>query len=198
MSEELDEQPQIQTASSGHGPLWHRDYRAEISGSASTPEALLNLVRADFAAFSPPELAAFHSERSTPLAVGDEMKVVIKGYGECTVRCVHLQANSFTLRTLDDHPEAGRISFGSYRENGNLVFRISSRARATDRLRHAGYKLIGQKMQTQTWLEFLKNVVEKTGGEMVGKIRVRAREVRSTLADLGELDTPTFIAKDRP
>jgi len=193
----MSEEPQIQTAPSGHGPLWHRDYWAEISGTSSTPEELLNLVRADFPAFSPPELAAFSSERSTPLEVNDEMKVVIKGYGECTVRCVHLGANSFTLRTLDDHPEAGRISFGSYRENGNLVFRISSRARATDRLRHAGYKLVGQKMQTQTWLEFLKNVVEKSGGEMSGKIRVRTREVKSTLADLGDLNTPTFIAKDR-
>ena len=194
---ELDEQPQIQTASSGHGQLWQRDYWTEISGSASTPEDLLNLVRGDFSAFSPPELAAFSGEQSTPLAVGDEMKVVIKGYGECTVRCVHLQENCFTLRTLDDHPEAGRISFGSYRENGNLVFRISSRARATDRLRDAGYKLIGQKMQTQTWLEFLKNVVEKSGGELQGEIEVATSEVKSTLADLGELDTPTFIAKDR-
>lgn len=196
--EEQTEGLEVQTASCGHGPLWQRDYWAEISGSSFSPAALIQIVRADFPAFSPPELAAFSSERGAPLGLGDEMKIIVKGYGECTVRCVHLEERSFTLRTMEDHPEAGRISFGAYIEKGHLVFRITSRARSTDRLRHAGYQLVGQKMQTQTWLLFIKNVVEKSGGELIGRICIRTREVKATLADLGELDTPTFIAKERP
>ena len=143
-------------------------------------------------------MAVFSSDSSMPLTLNEEMKVVIKGYGKCTVRCVHLEERSFTLRTMEDHPEAGRITFGSYLEKGHLVFRITSRARATDRLRNAGYMLVGQKMQTQTWLDFIKRVVAKSSGELIGRICIRTREVKATLADLGELDTPTFVAKDRP
>ena len=193
----MTEESKIQAASQGHGPLWQRDYYAQTATCASTPEALISMIRADFPAFSPAELAAFSNEKSTPLAVGDEMKVFIQGYGECGVRVVHINARSLTLRTLQGHFEAGRITFGAYYQNGKLCFRIRSRARSTDRLRHVGYQLIGKKLQKQTWRIFIERVVEKSGCEMIGRVQTRTRTARSTLADLGELDVPTFIARDK-
>ena len=193
MSESLP----TQTADQGHGPLWQRDYWAAVRESTLSPEEIVQLLRERFPEFSPEKLAAFSNDKSTPLGVGDEMKVFIQGYGECAVRVVHLEPRSLTLRTLEGHFEAGRITFGAYYDGESLIFRVRSRARSVDRLRHAGYKLLGQKMQGQTWITFIERVVEKTGGAMIGKIHVRTRELRSTLADLGELDTPTFSIKDR-
>ena len=146
----MTQESKIQAASQGHGPLWQRDYHAQVMGCQSTPEQFIAMIRDDFPAFSPSELAAFTNEKSTPLEVGDEMKVFIQGYGECGVRVVHLDARSLTLRTLQGHFEAGRITFGAYYQDGNLIFRIRSRARSTDRLRHVGYQLIGKKLQKQT------------------------------------------------
>ena len=194
----MTEEPKIQVASEGHGPLWQRDYRAQVAGNAQNPQDIIALLRTQFPTFSPEELAAFTHEGSTPLAVGDEMKVVIKGYGECAVRVVHLDAQSFTLRTMEGHFEAGRITFGAYYENENLMLRIHSRARSAGRLRHIGYKMLGQKLQEQTWRIFLERVVEEIGGKLIGEVEVLTEEIKSTLADLGELDTPTFIAKNRP
>ena len=193
---QLDE-VQIQHAARGHGPLWQRDYRARIRGSRLSPEEIIHLARRDFPALSPKELADFSKAGSTPLAVGEDMKVVIQGYGECGVRCVHIAPRSFTLRTLEGHFEAGRITFGAHEENGDLVFRIRSRARSVDRLRHAGYKLIGQKLQEQVWTTFIERVIEKTGGELKGDITVETQEVKATLADMGELDIPTFADEEQ-
>lgn len=198
MSHETSEETPIQAASQGHGPLWQRQYTARLRGSTLSPENVIQLLRENFPDFSPEGLAAFSNDKSTPLAPGDEMKVVIQGYGECGVRVVHLESHSLTLRTLEGHFEAGRITFGAYSENEELVVRIRSRARSAGRLRHIGYKLLGQKLQEQTWRVFLERVVEKIGGELQGEIEVETSEVKSTLADLGELDTPTFVVKDRP
>lgn len=197
MTENTPEETPVQAASQGHGPLWQRQYTARLRGSTLSPQDVVQLLRTNFPDFSPEGLAAFSNEKSTPLEVGDEMKVVIQGYGECGVRVVHLESHSLTLRTLEGHFEAGRITFGAYCENGELVMRIRSRARSLDRLRHIGYKLLGQKLQEQTWHIFLERVVEKIGGELQGEIEVETSEVKSTLADLGELDTPTFVVKNR-
>ena len=183
MTENTPEETPIQAASQGHGPLWQREYTARLRDCAFSPEDVVQLLRTNFPDFSPEGLAAFFNEKSTPLEVGDEMQVVIQGYGECGVRVVHLESHSLTLRTLEGHFEAGRITFGAYCENGALVMRIHSRARSLDRLRHLGYKLLGQKSQEQPWRVFLERVVETIGGELQGEIEVETSEVKSTLAD---------------
>lgn len=45
------------------------------------------------------------------------MQVEIRSAGTCAVRVVDVQPRVLTLRTLDGHMEAGRISFGAYLEN---------------------------------------------------------------------------------
>ena len=196
MTTEQSGEPEIQHASSGHGPLWQRDYSAQIRGSSLSAEAAITLLRREFPAFSPEELAAFSRNGSTPIAVGEDMKVVIKGYGECAVRCVHFTPHSLTLRTLEGHFEAGRITFGAHEENENLVFHIRSRARTVDRVRHLGYKLFGHKFQEKTWVTFIERVAEKIGGEIIGQVAVETQEAKATLADLGEIDTPTLVVDD--
>lgn len=188
----------IQTADEGHGPLWQRDYQGVIVASTLSPEAIIELIRARLPEFSPALFAAFRMETKPPLAVGDDMPVFIQGYGDCCVRCVHVDARSLTLRTLEGHFEAGRITFGAFFDaGGNTVFQIRSRARSVGRLGEIGYKILGRKLQAQVWLSFVERVAEETGGKLLEKVRRRTRAVPSTLADMGEIDTPTFIARDK-
>lgn len=194
----MNEPTKIQTAAQGHGPLWQRDYWVEIQNSRCSPEELIKIVRREFPEFSPVELAEFQFKQPAPLQPGNEMPVTIRGVGSSAVRCVHLEPRSFTLRTMEGHPEAGRITFGAYCQGQNLIFRVRSRARSIDRVRGMGFKLGGHMMQAKTWLIFVERVAKRSGGEIVGEAQTSSQEVKSTLADLGELDTPTFIAKDKP
>lgn len=193
----------IQTASAGHGPLWQRDYWARLPASTLSPEAIVLLMRAEFAAFSPEALTKFSrlEGASTPLEVGDEMQVEIRGAGTCAVRVVDVQPRVLTLRTLDGHMEAGRISFGAYLENktgenGKTVIRIRSRARSASRRHHAAYLVLGHGVQAKLWEVFVARVAARCGEENA-QVEQVTRRVKSTLADLGELDTPTFSTNDQ-
>ena len=181
-------------ASQGAGPLLQRDYWAVLTGSKCPPEDILRSVAKRFPDFANPLIAAFSFVQPPPLEVGHEMKIVIQGYGECHVRVAHKDEHSITLRTLEDHFEAGRITFGAWRENGETVFKIRSRARTRSKPHSWGFAAGGHRMQKELWLEFVGNVAKSCGLEAI-EVQEETEEVASTLADLGELDTPTFIAR---
>jgi hypothetical protein len=198
--EAIEEPPKVLTAARGSGPLLQRDYQAVIEGATCPPEEAIEKVRAQFPRFSPDNLAAFECREGFdwPLEVGHEMQIVIRGAGLCHVRIVHANKRSLTLRTLDGHPEAGRITFGAYHdETGRLIFRIRSRARSSNKLKYVGYVFMGREMQRQVWITFIERIAELCGGHIESEITVKTTRVKSTLADRGEIDTPTFaVASD--
>jgi uncharacterized protein (DUF1499 family) len=184
-------------ASEGAGPLLQRDYSGVIVGTDWTPERVMEMVTSDFARFSPSELALFTREgdASGCLAQDELMTVDICAAGRCQVRIVNVDMTSLTMRTLDGHPEAGRITFGSMGDpEGRLVFRIRSRARAADLPTYVGYELFGKGMQEKVWVTFVERVAEATGGKLLENVKVETEEVAENLADMGGLDTPTFVA----
>src|SRR5207245_1630441 len=127
------ETPSVVTAADGAGPLLQRDYWAVFDDCIYSPEQVMALVRSGFPRLSPEDLARFTrlEGASEPLALGDRMAVDIKLAGACQVQIVHDDDSSLTMRTLDDHPEAGRITFGAECVGPErLLFRIRSRARA--------------------------------------------------------------------
>src|SRR4051812_12212831 len=105
----------IQHAADGAGPLLQRDYCGVIRDSKMTPEEIVRLVRTHFSTFAPKEMANFSTatEASGILDVGSEMKIDIRLAGVARVRVVQADDLSFTLRTLEGHPEAGRVTFGA-------------------------------------------------------------------------------------
>jgi hypothetical protein len=199
----LEEQPlltpaedeDVQTAPEGSGPLLQRDYVAVIEGAPAEPEHLIEMLRADFPRFSPPALAPFArcGDGHRPLEVGDELEVVIRGTGCHKVRVVLVEPRALTLRTIAGHPEAGRITFGACRdEQGRLVFRIRSRARIRSYPAYLGYLMLGKKEQTLIWVTFIHNVAKTAGGRVQGDVHCSTRRVDETLADMGEVEAPTF------
>jgi len=153
------------------------------------------LVRRRFDSFAPEELAAFRCpDRDRELRVGDELDIHIFAAGECRVRVVHSDAQSMTLGTLDGHPEAGRITFGSYRnESGEILFHIRSRARSDSLLRLLGFLVAGEAMQTNTWADFISRVVAVAGGTACA-VHAKTQTIEDD-GEEGSMDQPTFLAR---
>lgn len=182
-------------AAAGHGPLLQRDYWAVIEACALQPTEFGALLARRFAEFAPAELARFAPtcEHDGGLGVGDELVVQIRMARECGVRVLHTDANSLTLCTLRGHPEAGRITFGAYRDaHGHVVFHIRSRARSGTVAHHAGFLAIGEPMQTNTWTAFIDRVAHTVGRGVRGRIHVETRSIDPREDDE---DQPTYVAE---
>ena len=198
MVRELDRETLLKgvtPASEGSGPLFQRDYWAVIASCRTTPTGLIEVLRTKFCELAPPQLAAFSRVNSEdPLQVGDEMGVDIRGAGRFGVRLVHLDAQSFTLATLEGHPEAGRITFGAYRNpRGDVIYHIRSRARAQSAVRYVAYMAGGEPMQMSTWCELINNVAASLGDGVIGYIRAETTTVDDDEGD-ALVTTPTFRA----
>jgi hypothetical protein len=127
------------------------------------------------------------------LSVGDTMHIDIKGYGECAVRVAHVDARRLTLRTLDGHLEAGRITFAATTDvGGRLVLRIRSRARLRNAPWYAAYALMGKHTQTRAWVTFLERLAADCGGQALGEVVQSTDRVEESPADRGEEEAPTL------
>lgn len=183
-----------QRAEDGHGPLLERDYWAVIRAPSGSPEELADLVARRFQAFAPPSLVRFlrPADADGPLEVGDEMQVRIRAAGTHAVRVIHRDARSLTVVTLSGHPEAGRITFGAYRNGrGDVLFHIRSRARAASRMRLLGFLVAGDPMQTNTWTDFINRVATTFGDGVRGRVHAEKRTVEAEPGDAAA-DRPTF------
>lgn len=182
----------------GVGPLLQRDYWALIDRCHLTPAELIDLISSRFEAFPPPEVVHFvrRGPRGQPLVPGDEFDVHIAAAGLFTVRVLHVDRQSFTLGTVEGHPEAGRITFGAYRNPaGDVVFHIRSRARSRTRFHYAGFKALGDAMQTTCWTGFVNTVAWAAGEGVVDFVHA---DTATLLLDEDEHDaahTPTYSAQ---
>jgi hypothetical protein len=189
-------QEDLLTAQEGRGPLLQRDYWAVLEGCELTPPELMQRVAHHFPAFPPTELVRFHRPDGgeAALAVGDDLEVQIVGAGRAYVRVLHRDANSFTFGTLRGHPEAGRITFGAYRNpRGDVIFHIRSRARSDSRLHLLGFLAAGEPMQTNTWTDFIDRLAHMLARGVRGVIHADTRTIADEPA--GDPTLPTFLAR---
>jgi hypothetical protein len=190
-----DELEELLPASDGYGPLLQRDYWAVLAGCRLAPPEIGALLAARFADFPPPELVRFRPahDAERPLECGDVVDVDIRLAGSCQVQVVHRNDNSLTFATLAGHPEAGRITFGAYRNPvGDVVFHIRSRARSRSGTCFVGFFTAGEPMQTTTWTDFINRLAVAVGQGIVGVIRAETRKVEE--ADDEDAPLPTFAA----
>ena len=114
---------------------------------------------------------------------------------QCAVTVIHEDDQSLTLGTLVGPPEAGRITFGSYRNAADdVIFHIRSRARSTTAIKRLGFLAIGDAMQTNTWTDFIRNVASLAGASIAGAIHADTESVEELPADDEPLREPTFVA----
>jgi hypothetical protein len=182
-------------ASDGIGPLYQRDYWAVIEDCRLAPPQFGAFLASRVWALSPPELARFERADGTrrPLEVGDDLIVHIRFAGTFGVRVIHRDTHSITLGTLKGHPEAGRITFGAYRnDGGDVVFHIRSRARTSTSSRLAEFVAVGEAMQTNTWMDFVERVAAWLGRGVRGSIHEETTERYDEDEDEAR---PTFVAQ---
>lgn len=176
--------------------MFQRDYLGVITGTNLTPEELASQLCEHFVEFAPPETAVFENHCGVDhpsLKVGDELQIRIGGVLPCRVRVVHIAGRSLTLRTLEGHPEAGRITFCTGRhEQGGLTFQIRSRARAGSFFHYLGFLLVGRAMQARCWIRFIGRVAKASGGRLTEPVRVRTTRVEDEPADCDGPDLPTI------
>ena len=181
----------------GTGKLLQRDYWGVIGNCQNGPRHVARLVRERFWEFPPPELVKFTrcDGSDQPLAVGDEMDVEIRMAGTFRVRILHMDENSVTIGTVKGHPEAGRITFGAYRNpRGDVVFHIRSIARSGGRMQLLGFKALGEAMQTNTWTDFINRISACAGSGVIGEIRAETQERDDDEIEEDNI-SPTFIAR---
>jgi hypothetical protein len=187
------------TAPAGVGPLYQRDYWAVIAGCRARPSEIVDDLCRRFPDYAPSELVAFFradGSAGRPLAPGDELEVKIRGAGSCRVRVVCREQQTLTLATLAGHPEAGRITFGSYRNRrGQVVFHIRSRARSSSGIRYLGFLTAGEPMQTSTWADFVEAVALSFGQGVRGAVQVETRIMKDEALEPAQLCGPTFRAE---
>lgn len=186
----------LNPASKGKGPYLQRDYWAVLRACRLSPPEIGSLLCEHFVDFPPPSLVVFRRRDRVegPLEVGDELEVQIRMTADTAVCVVHVDANSITLATVEGHPEAGRITFGAYRnERGDVVFHIRSRARSSSSAHVAGFMGIGEPMQTNTWTDFIDRLAHRVGEGVTGAIRAETQKIGEEDADV--TDAPTFIAR---
>jgi len=176
----------IQLVAQGAGDLLERDYWGAIADCRLPPRALIADLLSRFCEFPPEDLVSFTrvGDCSVPLKEGDELDIVIRMAGTCRARVTCCEQLSLTLATLDGHPEAGRITFGSYRhETGAVIFHIRSRSRSGDLKFSAGFLAFGEAMQTNTWTDFVRTVANTYGNGIIGEVHAETAQVEPIADD---------------
>jgi hypothetical protein len=180
-------------AKQGAGPLLQRDYWTVLADCPLPPSGLMAQIKRDFCRFPPAALVEFVT--SGPVVKDALLDIHIKPGQHCGVRVIHEDAQSLTLATLEGHPEAGRITFGAYRNAaGDVILHIRSRARSGTLLKRLGFLAIGDAMQTNTWTDFIRNAAAAVGARIPGVIHADTTEVEETPEDADRPCTPTFRA----
>jgi hypothetical protein len=185
----MDTHDEAAATKAGERPLrrtgWRRSAVAArlLGGAGRLPVAAVGCDRACDRAGSP-----------RALDVGEELEVRIAGAGAARVRVLHRDRQSLTLGTVEGHPEAGRITFGAYRNRrGDVIFHIRSRARSSSPGNYLGFLGIGEAMQTSTWVDFVNRVAVATGRGVLGVIHAETREIADE--DDRDVGSPTYEAR---
>lgn len=172
---------EVQHASDGAGPLFHRRYRALVRDPQLTPEELIARVASDLNAVTPTEFAVFQKVDGADdgMHVGDEYVVRMAAPWDGPVRVVHRTPRSFRFATLEGHLEAGQIEFRAAPAPEGLRFEIESWARSGDRFSNLLYDRVrmAKEIQLHMWTSFLERVAKASGGRLTGGIDIDTRRI---------------------
>lgn len=175
---------EVQRVGDGAGAFFHRRYLAVIRDARLSAEELLARLAADPDQASPSEFATFkkvHGEEGE-MRVGDEYVVRMPGPWDGPVRVVERTPSCFRFATMAGHLEAGQIVFSAEPNGGRLHFRIESWARSGDRLSDLLYDRLrmSKEIQFHMWTSFLERVIDLSGGERDGGLRIHTRRVEES------------------
>ena len=140
----------------GFGQLWEKIYRLYINDSRITPEYTVEVLKQNFPQFQP----SFNRFYPSPAGIKPGEIVLIDsitpgGPVSTGVMILYSDERSFTFCTPQGHPEAGWVSFSSFRLGGKTVVQIYGLTRSSDPLFEAAFHLVGSRLQIKIWTHVL-------------------------------------------
>jgi hypothetical protein len=165
---------QVVNPNHGFGQMWQKTYRVRLSGLRVSPQAVMQVWKANFPAFQPagnhfyPSMAGIRPGEilmiNAPLPIlPDTLGVIPMTSG---VMVLYSDDTTFTVMTPEGFPESGWNTFSTYEEEGCTVAQIQSLARASDPIYEFGFRLMGGSgMQEKTWHYVLRSLAGHYGLE---------------------------------
>lgn len=149
----------------GVGPLRRKRYWVDISGSAFTPEKLMDHLRVRFGEL----MASFIGTRPEPetssrLDEDATLTLALPMRGHIQVRVAESNERSITLVTLAGHPLSGAVRFLSEARGDDLRFEIQAFDRAASVIDYVFMRAVGERLQDASWREMADNVARASGG----------------------------------
>lgn len=157
------EHKKIQPKDAGVGPEYHRIYSVEFEAKEADVSAAVEKLKSEINFFSPQWIASFEKKKeqeAEELRKNDEFEVHLSGPWQAPVRVKEVGKNSFSLVTLEGHPEAGQIRFEVLKAGPEkFKFQIESLSRSKDSLVDFFYDKIPviRVAQQEMWERFCKN-----------------------------------------
>ena len=155
----------------GFGRLWQKTYSISLPGRGLDPARAVAILKENFTSFQPP------ANRFYPPPDGIRPGGVILinadtpgGPVVTGVMVLYAGRNSFTFITPEGHPEAGWVTFSSFREQDATVVQIEGLARAGDPVYELAFRILGSKLQQDIWKHVLQSMLNHLGGS--GQVQV--------------------------
>lgn len=156
----------------GFGQMWQRTYRVRLSGVQVTPAEVIQVWKANFARFQPPNnrfYAPAGGVKPGELVFIDTELVGTPGMRTLTpmasgVLVIFSDATSFTVMTPQGFPVSGWNTFSAYDDNGVTIAQVQGLERATDPIYEIGYRFMGgERKQDMTWSFVLRSLAAYFG-----------------------------------
>ncbi|MDD5648122.1 MAG: STAS domain-containing protein [Dehalococcoidia bacterium] len=154
----------------GFGQLWQKTYRISLPGEIE-PAHAITVLKDNFTKFQPP------ANRFYPPPGGIRPGEVILinadtpgGQVATGVMVLYATSDSFTFITPQGHPEAGWVTFSSFKEGGSTTVQIQGLARAGDPVYELAFRIAGSKLQQGIWTHVLQSMLKYMNIE--GQVRV--------------------------
>jgi uncharacterized protein YbjT (DUF2867 family) len=165
--------------SHGVGPLFGQRYWGDIVESDLDADALFESIRSGFGGLLPDGLVEVGAEPGTPIEVrrGATLTMEVPLRGHIQVRVEEIDARGMTFVTVEGHHLAGAIRFSVREIEGALRFEIRSYTRAADLLDGLGMATLGRRLQKETWMRTVENVIGRCNGRAADGVHEEAWEL---------------------
>jgi NADH dehydrogenase len=172
--------------SEGVGSVHRQRYWADVVGSRLGAEALMGVLRDEFAALVPEGMLEVGTEPGTPtrLEEGATLTMDIPLRGTVQVRVEEVRPRSVTMATLTGHHLAGVIRFSARAPEPDRVrFEITSFTSAASLVDNVARRLVGRSVQRRAWVALVEAVVARSGGTAPGGVQVEEAELSEREAE---------------
>ena len=144
----------------GFGQLWQKTYRISLPARIS-PEQAVSMLKENFTKFQPPANRFFPPPEG--ISPGEVILINADTPGGLVVTGVmvlYTGPESFTFITPQGHPEAGWVTFSSFKEGDSTIVQIQGLARAGDPVYELAFRIAGSKLQQGIWTHVLQSMLK--------------------------------------